>query len=203
MQTSYDQQHESQSNTLAGSKRKSTSDFKTAYAKLAHTLIQKALVDQEAAGREALLINEKDVIQFERQLSQPSAAKLRAPKAAPSQPKPARAIVQSEREKLAIRRQLMEKHGYFGAPAKPVRTQTASKPTTRLFDLARKRDEDLWQAQERAREAREQQDSAQCSFQPAILQARRKSLPYDSLHSADQHYFSSLPCSTIDPQQDP
>jgi len=44
------------------SKRKSTSDFKTAYAKLAHTLIQRALVDQEAAGREALLINERDVI---------------------------------------------------------------------------------------------------------------------------------------------
>jgi hypothetical protein len=33
---------------------------------LANQLIKKALVEQESAGREALLINEKDVIEFEK-----------------------------------------------------------------------------------------------------------------------------------------
>lgn len=44
-----------------------SADFKAAYNKLANQLIKKALVDQESAGREALLINEKDVIQYEKE----------------------------------------------------------------------------------------------------------------------------------------
>lgn len=74
------------------------------------------------------------------------------------------------------------------------------KPTTRLYELARKRDEELWQAQDRAREERERQAASQCSFQPATLQ-RRRSVGYDSVSSSahDPHYFSSLPCSTIEP----
>ena len=121
--------------------------------------------------------------------------------AAPAQPKPARPLVQSEREKMAVRRQLMDKVGYY--PKAASRPQPTGKPTTRLFDLARKRDEDLLQAQARAREEREKAVSSQCSFQPATLH-RRRSLGYDSLSSAQENnnnYFSSLPCSTIDHQQ--
>jgi hypothetical protein len=51
---------------LSGKGPKLPSDFKTAYNKLANQLIKKALIDQESAGRETLLINERDVIEYEK-----------------------------------------------------------------------------------------------------------------------------------------
>lgn len=52
--------------TTASKKQAKKADFRTAYNKLAKELIKKALVDHEPSGREALIINERDVIEFEK-----------------------------------------------------------------------------------------------------------------------------------------
>ncbi|CDW89141.1 UNKNOWN [Stylonychia lemnae] len=48
-------------------KRPMSKDFKQAYNKLANQIIKQTLIDKSEGGRQALIINEKDIVEFEKQ----------------------------------------------------------------------------------------------------------------------------------------